>query len=140
MSTEAKLTEKVSKDLMDQLVKLALDLGEINKVDLDFTHDSIRDVEQILSHIHADYLKKGMQEGMKGIALECAAYIVKTIKNNTGSGEWFRNDREFGKDSFPFEWKNGDVLFPYSWCQKRIFDGPSDDVWLKYQTLVLSKI
>ncbi len=75
-------------------------------------------------------------EGLNGIALEFAAYIVKTIRTNTKKGKWHRDHADFGKDTFPFEW-NGQTIFPYGCCQKRIFDGEGDDLVFKYQVLIL---
>lgn len=134
------LTEKVPNELLEKLFNLAVRLGNLHDIKLDFTHKSIKDIEKILIKIHEEYRREGNQEGIRGIALECAAYIVETIKKNTGTGEWFRNDSEFGRDSFPFKWKDGIVLYPYSWCQKRIFDGSGEDIWSKYNVFVLMKL
>jgi hypothetical protein len=43
-----------------------------------------------------------------------------------------------GKDSFPL-FLDSQVIFPYAWCLKRIYDGAGDNIWTKYKTLVLDK-
>ncbi len=73
---------------------------------------------------------------MQGIALEFAAYIVKVIEKNYACGVWKRDHPAFGPDSFPYDWEGGEI-FPYGWCLKRILDGPQDDVWAKFQAIVM---
>jgi hypothetical protein len=105
-------------------------------VKLDFSPQSIRDIENVLSGIHDEYLNSGDDTGLNGIALEFAAYIVEVMKRNYGPVKWDRDGSEFGLDSFPLLWR-GRLLFPYAWCQKRIFDGPDDNVWIKFKLLVM---
>ncbi len=105
-------------------------------IKLDYSPQSIRDVENVLSGIHDGYLKSGDDTGLNGIALEFAAYIVEVIRRNYGPVKWDRDGSEFGPDSFPLSWR-GKFLFPYAWCQKRIFDGPGDNVWIKFKQLVM---
>jgi hypothetical protein len=105
-------------------------------IKLDYSPQSIRDIENVLSGIHDAYLKSGDNTGLNGIALEFAAYIVEVIKRNYGPVKWDRDGSEFGLDSFPLLWR-GRLLFPYAWCQKRIFDGPDDNVWIKFKLLVM---
>jgi len=38
---------------------------------------------------------------------------------------------ELGENTFPLEWPNHGIL-PVVWCWKRIFDGPEDNVYIKY--------
>lgn len=137
---QQRLTRKVPSKLLGQLNNLALELAKLHGVTLDYSHESIRNIEKILEAIHEGFRNTGNIDGLQGIAVECAAYIVETIVKNTGTGTWYRDDSEFGKDSFPLRWKAGQVLYPFFWCQKRIFDGKSDDVWEKYDLLVRSRL
>lgn len=109
-------------------------MGDYN---LDYSHRSVQDVEEILADFHKLYASTGQTEGMNGIAMEFAAYLVATIERNGGDGRWEVNHPEFGDGSFPFYWRES-TLFPLAWCQKRIFDGEADNVWSKYQALVLA--
>jgi len=105
---------------------------------LDYSVDSIRRVERILSTVHDSYRKTRSDDGLNGIALEFAAYIVSVIQRHFGPAEWERDCKTFGADAFPLHWR-GSSIYPYAWCQKRIFDGSADDVWFKFQAIVLGK-
>ena len=126
-------------DLQIRLTDLALQVArEGFGKRLDFSTDSIREVESILAAVHEEYVKTQNEEGLNGIALEFGAYIATTIQRNTGEGVLERDHPEFGEASFPFHFGGG-TLFPYGWCVKRIFDGPADDIWSKYRALVLER-
>ena len=98
-------------------------------IELNYSIDSVRQVEQILAEIHKEYNRTKNDDGIRGIALEFAAYIVKVIEQHFHKGIWKRDHPEFGRETFP-----------YSWCLKRIVDGSQDDVWSKFQSLVISKV
>jgi hypothetical protein len=106
---------------------------------LDFSPESIHLVEEVLGMLHTEYISTGSDEGLDGVALEFAAYIVEVIDRNFGPVDWQRDDPRFGKDAFPLNWRTS-TLFPYAWCQKRLFDGPADNVWSKFSVLVLEKV
>jgi hypothetical protein len=105
---------------------------------LDYSPASIERVEEILASIHNDFRKTGSTDGLKGIALEFGAYTVTVIEMHFGPAVWKRDHPEFGKDSFPLHWQ-GSTIFPFGWCEKRIMDGPGDNVWTKFQELVLRR-
>ena len=126
-------------ELRDELLDYANQIAENYRIKLDFSHRSIKLVEKILAKVHKDYRKSQNEEGLSGIALEFATYIVAVIERNGEKGRWERNHPDFGEDSFPFYWKDT-TLFPYAWCLKRIFDGKGDDVWAKYKTMVLQEL
>ncbi len=133
--------EKTSTELLklqEELTGLALQIATSQNIKLDFSVDSVKEVEKVLSIIHNDYKKTKNEEGVRGIALEFAAYIISVIEKNLGVGYWER-DSDMGKDTFPYTLENGKIIFPFSWCLKRIVDGSSDDVWAKFQTIISSK-
>lgn len=103
---------------------------------LDYSVDSVRAVERILGAFHDDYRKTRSEDGLHGIALEFAAYIVSIIQRHFGPAQWERDCPSFGQDAFPLHWR-GSSIYPYAWCMKRIYDGPGDDVWFKFHTIVL---
>lgn len=121
--------------LRDEMDALALKVASGLGVKLDHTPESIKKVEKILGTLHDEYARTGSDEGMNGVALEFAAYIVRVIELNFEPGEWRRGHPEFGPDSFPYHWRGKDV-FPFAWCRKRILDGPDDDVWAKFNVLI----
>ena len=124
-------------DLQMELTELALRVAkESFKKKLDFSHDSIKEVESILAEFHREYEKTKSEDGLNGIALEFGAYIATTIQQNMHDGILERDHPEFGEAAFPFHYSGG-TIFPYMWCVKRIFDGAGDNVWSKYKVLVL---
>jgi hypothetical protein len=129
---------KSLKELKRELSALALEIAAECGVELDRSPESVKHVERILGEVHKEYQETGEDEGLDGVALEFAAYIIEVIEKNYTPGVWKRNHKDFGPDSFPYGWE-GSVIFPYGWCQKRIYDGPGDDVWAKFQALVIHR-
>ena len=125
------LKEKLSK-LAEQVAKQGFD------IQLDYSVESIKQVEHILGVLHKEYKKTRSTEGLQGIAFEFGAYIVKVIEKHFGSAEWKTNHETFGENSFPLQWRNS-TIFPVEWCRKRIFDGSGDDVWIKFQVYIIAK-
>ena len=123
-------------ELQITMSNFALDIAKAFKIELDFSSKSIKNVEKILSLIHYDYIKGNITEGIDGIALEFAFYIISVIEKNFEEGKIERNHKDFGDNAFPYYWKDS-VIFPYAWCQKRIYDGIADNVWVKYKRLIL---
>jgi hypothetical protein len=126
-------------DLQVQLTDLALQIAKSFRIKLDFSHDSVKNVERILGEIYREHVKTKKTDGLNGIALEFGAYIATTIQRNTGQGVLERDHPEFGKNTFPFQYAGG-TIFPYQWCAKRILEGDADNVWSKYQVLVLEPL
>ncbi len=125
-------------ELQAKMSKFAVDIADEFNIRLDYSTRSIKKVEVILSQIHAEFVKSNNDEGLNGIALEFAFYIITVIEKNFEKGKIERDHKDFGKNTFPFYWRSK-TLFPYSWCLKRIYDGEGDNVWVKYKTLVLDE-
>ncbi|MDQ3131508.1 MAG: hypothetical protein M3Q99_12205 [Acidobacteriota bacterium] len=123
--------------LKEQMSLLAEQIAEQGfGITLDYSIESIKQVEQILATVHKEYKKTRSEDGLQGIAFEFGAYIVKVIENNFGPAEWQRNHKSVGENTFPLQWRDA-TLFPVEWCKKRIFDGSEDDVWIKFKIFVL---
>jgi hypothetical protein len=125
--------------MMQEGLTQSLELAKENGVTLDFSDESIQEVEKLLAECHREYKKAKSQEGFHGLALMFGAYIGEVIRRKGFGGTWARNHPDMGEDSFPFRWRGGD-LFLYAWCAKRIFDGDGDNVAFKYKALVLDKL
>ena len=125
--------------LKDKLNENALEIAKVLGFKLDYSHKSVKQVESILSRIHKEYKRTGDDNGLRGIALSFAAYIICVIEKNTSPGVWRRDHPQMGDETFPYEWKDA-TIFPYAWCMKRILDGKGDDVWSKYKVLVMGRI
>jgi hypothetical protein len=118
------------------LISQALEIGQEYNLILDFSDESIKNVEYILSDLHNSYSSSKNDEGLIGLSFIFGFYIIEVINKNHGVGRLERNHPEFGENSFPFYWKGG-ILFPIAWCNMRIFDGPDDNIIAKYNILVL---
>jgi hypothetical protein len=105
---------------------------------LDYSVESVQQVDRILGAFHDEYRKTQSDDGLNGVALEFAAYIVSIIQRHFGPAQWERDCPSFGEDAFPLHWR-GSSVYPYAWCQKRIFDGPADDVWFKFRAIILGE-
>lgn len=127
-----------AEETMQMLVPQIVEFAKSNKIVLDYTDESIQGLEKLLGMIHKEYKKTKSEEGMIGLALMCGGYIGEVIRKKGKGGTWKRDHPQFGEDSFPFEWQ-GSTLFLMGWCLKRIFDGPGDNVWSKYQALILAE-
>ena len=124
-------------ELKKELIDLSLKVGAHYDINLDFSIESVKDVEKILSKVSAEYSKTKNEEGLNGLALELAAYIIAVIEKNITTGTWERDSKELGKETFPYDLGGGDIIFPYAWCLKRIYDGEGENVWSKFDALVL---
>ena len=132
------MTQSEMEKLQKELNGLALGIGRKFSMELDYSIDSLRDVDKILLEVHKDFEKTKDEHGIKGIALEFAAYIVNVIeKNNIVQGNWERDSKDQGKDTFPYNINDGRTIFPYSWCLKMIIDGEADNISNKFDSLLL---
>ena len=125
--------------MMQDGVAQTLELAKENGVTLDFSDESINEVEKLLGELHREYKKAGSEEGFHGLAIMFGAYIGEVIRRKGFGGTWARNHPQMGENSFPFAWR-GQTIFLYGWCAKRIFDGDGDNVAFKYKALILDKL
>lgn len=135
------MTRSTASDLRPTLLPLALKTIHLffpfSRVD--YSPKSIQLIEKTLGKLHKEYIRSGSEEGVWGVALEFAAYIVEVIDRNYGPIDWQRDDSQFGQDSFPLYWR-GTTLFPLTWCLKRILEGEEDNVWDKFLILVMDEV
>tara|TARA_R110000868_G_C10590272_1_gene739497 strand:+ start:110 stop:529 length:420 start_codon:yes stop_codon:yes gene_type:complete len=125
-------------EIKKELIYHAIEVGKEYEIELDFTDESIKNVETILSNLHKEYKISKSDDGLNGLAYMFGFYIIDVIEKNHGKGRIERNHPDFGENVFPFYW-NGGTLFPLAWCQKRIFDGDGDNVEFKYRISVLEE-
>ena len=119
---------------MSWLANQAADMAGKEDVELDFSIESISDVEELLSELHDQYQNRSDQAGMNGLALAYGAYIGETIRRSENDAYWAEDHEVAGPESFPIHWQGG-ASFPVAWCYKRMSNGPEDNVWHKYQIL-----
>jgi hypothetical protein len=101
------------------------------KLKLDWTDDSIRLVESMLDMLHKRYLGRMLSEAT---CLGC--YIGEVFRRNHGA-TWVTLDGVGVLSEKPET--RGIVSWPTSKAEKRIRNGPEDNVWHYYQMGMLGK-
>lgn len=123
-----KTTDEMMQFLASQAVQMA---DQNNGVKLDYSPDSIKDVEKVLGSIHDEYQRTNTTEGMRGLAMAYGAYIGEVIRRSEPGAKWERSDAVGGEDSYPLIWRGGSS-YVVAWCYRRIANGDEDNVWFKY--------
>lgn len=129
----------VSNEAKEKFIEIAVSIADELNINLDFSHESIKQVDYILGIAHEEYKKIKKEEAFDCVALAFTAYIIAVIEKNTTPGVWETGHPDFGIGTFPYYWQGG-TIFIYPWCMKRIVDGPQDDIWAKYQLIVLGNM
>lgn len=125
-------TDEFVQWLANEAVK---DAREQNHIKLDYSVESIKNVEQILGALHNQYTKDPSTISAKGLGSAYGAYIGEVIRRSEPGAHWQRDD-ETGEKSYPIIW--GPTLghsYPMAWCYHRILNGDEDNVWVKYRAL-----
>jgi hypothetical protein len=103
-------------------------------INLDYSVDSIKQVEEILGRLHGQYATDPSSISAKGLGSAYGAYIGEVIRRSEPGARWERDDAVGGEKSYPIIWQDGHS-YPMAWCYHRIVNGPEDNVWVKYQAL-----
>lgn len=126
---EFKTTDEIVQWLANEAVK---DAREHNQVTLDYSPESIKQVEAILGQIHDQYTKDPSSVAVTGLASAYGAYIGEVIRRSEPAVHWEKDDPDFGEKTYPLFWGKT-RSYPMAWCQKRIINGDEDNVWFKYK-------
>jgi hypothetical protein len=113
----------------DQAVQTAMECGGIK---LDYSLESIKLAENALEKINEEFVKTKSKDGLDGLSFAFGAYIGECIRRHDPNVTWKRDHPVAGEKSYPLHWRDSDV-FPIAWCHERIFNGPDENVWIKYQ-------
>jgi len=105
-------------------------------INLDYSVDSIEQVEEILGSLHEQFLKDPSSISTKGLGSAYGAYIGEVIRRSEPGAKWERDDAIGGEKSYPIIWGPGHGhSYPMAWCYHRIVNGPEDNVWVKFRVL-----
>jgi hypothetical protein len=126
---EFKSTDEFIQWLSSEAIKDA----EQNNVKLDYSPESVRDVEKILGKLHQQYVQSPSSVAVMGISAAYGAYIGEVIRKTEEGVRWERDD-QMGEKIYPLIWGTGHS-YPMGWCQRRITDGEEDNVWVKFSIL-----
>lgn len=99
-------------------------------IDLDYSFDSIKIIEQELARISVEVNRTNPQPGTFGIAMGYGAYIGEVFRRRDG-GTWAVDDPAFGAKSYPLTTRSNSVIYPVGWCWKRLINGEEDNVYHK---------
>ena len=125
-------TDEFVQWLANEAVK---DAWEGNHVKLDYSIESIKDVENILGTFHDQYTNDPSKISVKGLGSAYGAYIGEVIRRSEPGAHWQRDD-EMGEKSYPIIWgPTAGHSYPMAWCYRRILNGDEDNVWIKYQAI-----
>ena len=103
-------------------------------VHLDYSVASIQRVESILGGIDDQYVNNSSSIAVNGLASAYGAYVGRVIRKTEPDVKWETSASVGGDKSYPLIWGAGHS-YPMAWCYRRIVDGDSDNVWVKYQVL-----
>jgi hypothetical protein len=126
----------------------AVEIAEQGKISLDYSVDSIRIVEQQLASLHlaipkgfiAKLRKMGPADAeIHLMAMTFGAYVGEVLKKHLG-GHWSEdNSLEPGTKVPTLHLANGGgEIWPQLKVEKRLRDGPGDNVW-HYAQMLLSR-
>lgn len=103
-------------------------------IKLDYSIESLKQVDQILGHVHESYLKNPSSISLRGVSAEYGAYVGESIGRNQPNAYWTRDSKVVGEKTYPLRWKAGES-YPIAWCSRRITNGDEDSIWIKYSVL-----
>ena len=108
------------------------------QIELDESPESIEHVEKILGLLHDQHKETPFAKNKIAKAvIQWGAYTGEVIKN-IHPAHWEKDSEVGGKNSYPlvFEEEKRET-FPVGWVHKRIVNGPDDNIWVKFQILIM---
>jgi len=109
------------------------------EIDLDYSPESVEHVEQILSGLHEIHATDTLAESeLNRHSLKWGAYVGEVTKR-MHECEWALDSEMGGEKSFPLIYHDRGESFPVQWCAKRIINGEEDNVWNKFQFLIINR-
>jgi hypothetical protein len=106
---------------------------------LDFTPESVEQVESILAKIHERHAAAPLSDSdLIKESLKWGAYVGDVIRR-VRSARWGVDSVVGGPGSFPIIYEDSGESFPIRWCHKRIVNGEEDNVWHKFTLLVIER-
>jgi hypothetical protein len=105
-------------------------------VNLDYSPDSVKEVEKLLATKYALQKAHPMTEQeIDDAAHLWGAYIGEVIKR-IHPAHWVRDSEVAGKDALPivYDDKSGES-YPCAWVYHRLKNGEEDNVWIKFHFL-----
>jgi hypothetical protein len=123
--------------MMTAYAQDAVDHAQANGVSLDYSIDSVKEVEELLATLHAAIprgllgrmFKRGPSEDdIAAMSKMYGGYLGEVVRRARG-GEWVLDD-SISPGEAVISLRDGDKrIFPPSKVQKRLVNGAEDNVW-----------
>jgi hypothetical protein len=116
----------------------AIDLAARNfGIQLDWSEDSIRQVEQMLGRLHDEMAgAQPPEEAVWTFAKAFGSYVGEVLRRHHG-GRWGMVNLD-GESFAGLQQAGGSLCWPWGKAHKRLVKGPADNLWHYYRILVQS--
>ena len=108
-------------------------LGREFNVHLDYSENSLQEVEHLLGRLHDDMSKSDANK-IEGMAKIWGGYFGEVVRRHFG-GEWSIEKYPAGDFLIVTLNVNGARLFPSMKVHKRLTQGSGEDIWNFYQSV-----
>lgn len=130
---------EVIEEMKARAASAVVDARDTYSIELDYSPNSIKEVERILDKIHRRHREEPIDNAeLNRLKLEWGGYVGEVIKR-LRKAEWQLDSKIAGPGSLPVVYENSGESFPVMWCLKRIVNGPEDNVWDKFNLLVVNR-
>ena len=110
--------------LMENNSKSAIsDAKNNHNIDLDFSSESIAEVNKILQKLHES---DGIN--INELSMQYGAYIGEVMRKLESNGLWVKDHTELGDGLYPLKLSNDNYVFPVSWVDKHLTNGDEDNI------------
>ncbi|HXT38704.1 MAG TPA: hypothetical protein VN887_01645 [Candidatus Angelobacter sp.] len=99
-------------------------------IDLDYSLDSIKLIEEELGRISKEVDKANPKPGTVGLATGYGAYVGEVLRQRDG-GTWSVDHSAAGPRSYPLTVGSNNTIFPVGWCWKRLTGDETENVYRK---------
>jgi hypothetical protein len=129
----------VIEEMKVRAASAVVDARDNYSIELDYSSDSIEEVERILNKIHRQHREEPIDNAeLNRLRLKWGGYVGEVIKR-LRKAEWQLDSKIAGPGSLPVVYEKSGESFPVMWCLKRIVNGPEDSVWDKFNLLVVNR-
>ena len=119
--------------MMRGFAEQAVRLGREFKVHLDYSENSLQEVEHLLGRLHDDMSKSDANK-IEEMAKIWGGYLGEVVRRHFG-GEWSIEKYPAGDFLIVTLNVNGARLFPSMKVHKRLTEGSGEDIWNFYQSV-----
>ena len=121
---------------MQDFAKQAVEIARAEyQCELDFSLESIRQIDVVLEKIHLQFQKAPIAEReLSRVVLTWGGYVGVVLMRRFG-GTWNSDSSKAGPNTYPLQWKEQEAV-PVMWCLQQIRHGAKESVAKKIDELV----